>query len=143
MKATQNLLIAASSNTIYVYSLNSFSLLYQLPIEGMIINALEAKNNQLLIALSNNTIKIFTLSETMLKGIKIIDTKVTVQEIKLVDRNMVMISKGAFIIVDLDTDTVFKEEKDVSTICLVDNRELNYIKADKLHTYSLVKKKEK
>ena len=45
----------------------------------------------------------------MLKAIKIIDTKLKVQQIKLINKNMVVISKGTFIIVDLDTDTIFKE----------------------------------
>ena len=64
----------------------------------------------------------------MLKGIKIIDAKTNVVDLKFVNNHLIVISSGSFLIVNLETDTVYKEEKDVSAIDLLDNKELYYLK---------------
>lgn len=71
---------------------------------------------------------IFSLSESMLRAVKIIGTQLEVQSIKVVGKNMVVYSESSFIVIDLDSDTVFKEQQGVQGIDVVSNKELYYIK---------------
>ena len=65
-------MIATSKYNIYIYSLATYDLLYSLSVdEESTIDTIEIHNNELYIALSNKTVNIYSISETMLKHIKI------------------------------------------------------------------------
>ena len=113
IKPSNGLLVGASKRKIYVYSLTTFNLIYVYPIEQQTVEALEARNGQIFVALSDRTIKIFNISESMLKLVKIIDAGLPVESMRVVNKNLVVSRKGSFIVVDLDSDTVFKEENGV------------------------------